>query len=571
MNAALRRGSAAAALALALALAAPAGAARAGVAAVTPVPPVPPRTIPGTPVPEGALPFYFTVPPPSDSRHARPSPPLDPAVARSVRRAIDLRLAGLPERALDTLRVAERAAPHHPVVVVEMARAHMAREDFGASWSLLRTERAAAHDSLLGSPELELSAERLGRPRDAALAAVETWVASAPEGQWALAALLRVLPQDARAAVEPLRAAVARQPARGDLARGLALLLARLQRPEEAARVLATADRPAWRPPLRQQFADEALFSALATDSAAATEALLSLAGDTAFAPVLRLSAARRALQLSTARGLAPETAPRIARALEGVPAGLWGEDLLLSLARTLREAGHGAEARALLVRAGELLRGRPELVLERAWSQLREGPPATAVPLLDSLARAWPPAWFALAEAEFFAGRSDSALAHYRLAARDPDSPNAVPALERTYLIEERPGDPVLQALGELAYERWRGNGASARRIADSLWRSLPPSSPFHAHAALQAAELRAEIQDWSGALPPLLAVADSLPGDRLAPLARQRAGEALLAMGNPRGALQQFEECLARYPRAWNAPEVRRQVERLRRESRL
>jgi regulator of sirC expression with transglutaminase-like and TPR domain len=64
---------------------------------------------------------------------------------------------------------------------------------------------------------------------------------------------------------------------------------------------------------------------------------------------------------------------------------------------------------------------------------------------------------------------------------------------------------------------------------------------------------------------------VADSLPGDRLAPVARQRAGEAWLRLGDQRKALAQFEECLARYPRAWNAAEVRRQVERLRRESRL
>ncbi len=34
---------------------------------------------------------------------------------------------------------------------------------------------------------------------------------------------------------------------------------------------------------------------------------------------------------------------------------------------------------------------------------------------------------------------------------------------------------------------------------------------------------------------------------------------------------ALEQYEECLARYPKAWNAPEVRRQVEALRREHRF
>lgn len=531
-----------------------------------------PRTIPGTPVPEGQLPFYFSVPPPSDAaRSARPMPPLDPALARSLRRAQELRLAGLPERALDTLRVIERAAPHHPYVVLELARTHMARDDYASAWSLLKTERAAARDSLLGSPEMVLSGERLGRPRDAAQAAVETWVASAPEGQWTLTALLRLLPQDPRGVTEPLRAAVARDQGRGDLVRGLALLQARQGRPDEAARVLAAADRPAWRPPLRQWFADEALYSGLAADSIAATEALVSLAGDTAFASVLRLGAARRALAVATARGSARDVAPRIARAIEGVPPNLWGEDLLLALARTLRESGRGAEARAMLMRAGELMRGRPELVLERGWAQLREGPPASAVPLLDSLARAWPPALFALAEAEFFSGAMDSALVHYRAAALREDSPDAVPALERTYLIEERPSDPALRAMGELAYERWRGGAVRANRVADSLWRTLPTTSPYRVHAAMELADLRLEAKDPAGALIPLLAVADSMPADRLAPLARQRAGESLLAMGDTRRALQQFEECLARYPRAWNAAEVRRQVERLRRESRL
>lgn len=517
-------------------------------------------------------PFYFSVPSPSESpRSARPVEPLPPALARRLRAAQDLRLAGLPERALDSLRVLQRAAPHHPVVVTELARAYMARDDWSSAQALLRAERAAARDSLLGSPELELSCERLGRPRDAAQVAVETWVASPPDGQWAMTALLRLLPMEPRATTEALRAALAKLPARGDLARGLALLLSRQGRPGEAAAALAAVDRPQWRPPVRQWFADEALFSGLAADSVAATEALVSLAADTAFAPVLRLNAARRANQLSVLAARSRETAPRLVRALADVSPAQWGEDLLLALARTLRESGRGADARALLTRGAELLRGRPELALERAWAQLRDGPPADVVPALDSLARLFPPARFPLAEAQFFAGRLDSALANYRRVALDPLSSNAVPALERTYLLEERPGDDALLALGSIAYERWRGEGARALRLADSLARALPADSPFRAQAALQLAELRAEAKDWTGALVPLAMVADSLPGDRLAPLARQRAGEAWLKLGDPKRALGQFEECLARYPRAWNAAEVRRQVERLRRELRL
>ena len=522
--------------------------------------------------PSASRQFYFSVPSPSETPQAsRPIPPLSPVIARQLRHAQDLRLAGLPEPALDTLALVRKAEPHHPIVIVELARTHMARDDYAAAATLLRAERSLARDSLLGSPELVLCHERLGKPREAAQVAVETWVASPPDGQWTLSALLRLLPQDPRSITEALRLALSARPSRGDLARGYALLLSRQGRAEEAARALATVDRPAWRPPLRQWFADEALFSGLGVDSTAAAEALVSLAGDTAFASVLRMNAARRAHQLSVLGGRSRETAPRLVRALRDLPPSAWNDDLLLALARALREGGRGAEARALLDRNGALLKDRPELALERSWALLRDGPPAAAVPGLDSLARVYPAARFHLAEAQFFAGQIDSALVNYRKTAVAPGSPDAVVSLDRVYLLEEKPNDPALRAFGAIAYERWRGESANALRIADSLWRSLPVRSPFHARAALDLGELRGEAKDWSGALVPFMVVADSLPGDRLASVARQRAGEAWLRLGDQRKALAQFEECLARYPRAWNAAEVRRQVERLRRETRL
>lgn len=507
----------------------------------------------------------------SSPRARRTVEPLSPALTRSLRRAVELRVAGLPERALDTLRVVQHAAPHHPAVVLEVARNAMAREDWSAATSLLRSERALARDSLLGSAELEQCGERLGHPRDAAKVVVETWVAEPRQGQWALSALLRLLPQDPRGTTDELRSAQSKRPERADLARGLALLLARQGRPEEAARVLADADRPAWRLPVRRTFADEVLFSGLSADTAAAIEALVSLAGDTAFAPVLRVSAASRAFGVARPGERSAVTAQRLVHALDDVPPSSWGADLLLALSRGLRESGRGTDAQRLLSRGGDLLRASPPLALERAWAELREGPPADAVPDLDSLARAWPHARFALAEAEFYAGQFDSSLANHQRVAADPSSPDAVRSLERVYLIEAGPHDPALRALARLAYERWRGDGDRARSLADSVWHALPLTSPFSAYAALQLAELRGESNDWSGALEPLMVVADSLPGDRLAPVARQHAGEAWLELGDPKQALAQFEECLARYPRAWNAAEVRRQVERLRREPRL
>jgi TolA-binding protein len=81
-----------------------------------------------------------------------------------------------------------------------------------------------------------------------------------------------------------------------------------------------------------------------------------------------------------------------------------------------------------------------------------------------------------------------------------------------------------------------------------------------------------RAAAGDATAALVPLLAVADSLPDDRLAPLARQRLGELYLSkLKDESKAAAQWEECLARYPKAWNAPEVRRKLEQLRRERRF
>ena len=64
-----------------------------------------------------------------------------------------------------------------------------------------------------------------------------------------------------------------------------------------------------------------------------------------------------------------------------------------------------------------------------------------------------------------------------------------------------------------------------------------------------------------------PLLALANDHPGDRLAPLARQRAGDLyFLRLKDGTAAIAQYEECVTRYPRSWNAAEVRRKLELLR-----
>jgi TolA-binding protein len=258
-------------------------------------------------------------------------------------------------------------------------------------------------------------------------------------------------------------------------------------------------------------------------------------------------------------------------QALHDVPADRWGPEFLLGLVRALQRTGHPAEARALLAANPMLEQRMPELRLEHALGLAREGAIAQALPLLDSLNRTWPPARFMLAELQFFSGDLDSAAANYTRVADDPNDADAAAALDRLYLLEEAPASPLRPMLGLIAFERWRGHRAAATQLADSLWRMQAPHGAFAARAGLDLAELKTEANDVRGALVPLLVVCDSLTDDRLAPLARQRAGDAYLSLGDETRALAQYEECLARYPRAWNSAEVRRRVEKLRRERRL
>lgn len=526
-----------------------------------------PRPVPGTPV-QG-----YTLLPPTmadPARSQRAEAPLPAESAQRLRRAIDLRLAGLPERARDTLLALQRAHPAHPRIVTELVRTHMARSDWAAAERLARTERLAQRDSLLASRELVLTLERLVRPREAIAVAFESWVAAAPEGEWAAQAVFRLSDRDARAAREGFARAVAATQGRGDLVTGQALLHSRAGQPAEAVRVLAQWDRGGSRVPMRLRFAEDALQSGVQADSVTAHAMLVSVASDARLDAGIRTGAARRLWITAEAGGTGADAARRIRTALDDVPRGAWGSALLLPVVRALRESGQAAEARALIEGAPELSTQIPELELERAYADLREGPPARALPALESLAARWPEARHALAEASFFAGAMDSAASLYRALSQDESDPRVGEAQERLFLIEERPGEPALAGLGRIAYERWRGEPSRALALADSLVRVTPPSSPYFAAAALELGEMRLALRDPRAALVPLLAVADSLPDARLAPRARQRAGDAYLALGDRVRALAQYEECLVRYPRAWNAPEVRRRVGELRKERR-
>jgi len=549
-----RVGGAVAAGLLALALAAgPAGAQSSAPNAARRVPPAPDLR---TPVTGLALPGA-----------SRLGEPLPGGSLMRLQRAVDLRSSGLLDRARDSLLVLLRLHPHHPIVVSELGRTHAARGDWGALERLAGAERMARRDSTLLAPELVMAYERSSRPREAIRTAVAAWTSSPADGAWAMGAFFRLAAVEPRFALATLDAAAAPRPWRSDLAVGLARLHAMAGRPEDAVRVLHDAEQRSGRGGLRVLFADEALRSGRTSDTTAAIAVLTDLAGDHDRRPDERLAAARRAWSLALGTGSESDAAEPLARSLRDVPGDRWGAELLLGIVRALQRGGHVGEVRTLLAANPGIERRLPELALERGLAFVREGELARGMPLIDSLAGAWPAARFMLAEVQFFSGELDSAHANYERVAARPDDPDAAAALERLYLLEAHPGSETLRRLGRIAHERWRGDRTAATRLADSLWRSQAPRGEYAAATGIALAELRMEAGDARDALVPLLVIADSLADDRLAPLARQRAGEAYTVLGDDHAALAQYEECLARYPRAWNAAEVRRRLEHLRR----
>jgi len=388
------------------------------------------------------------------------------------------------------------------------------------------------------------------------------------DGPWASQLVFRLAPLDPHGTIAGLEAAATPRPWRTDLTLGYARMLAISGRGPDAAKVLAEAEHRGNRSGLRVLFADESLRSGRPADTTAALIVLVDLTADDTRRPDERVATARRAWMAIEASGREPEWSPKLAQAMHGLPADRIAPDLLLPLVRSLQRTGRPAEAKQLLAAYPSLEARMPELTLERAMSVAREGPPARALPLLDSLASLWPPARFMLAEVQFFAGELDSAHANYERVAAVPDDENAAAALERMYLLEESPNSPARTMLAQIEYERWRDRDPVALALADSLWRMQAPHGEYAARAGLELAAMRMEAGDARGALIPLLVVCDSLADDRLAPTARQRAGEAYMALGDAKHALAQYEECLARYPRAWNSAEVRRRVERLRKE---
>jgi tetratricopeptide (TPR) repeat protein len=525
--------------------------------------------------PRPALPAALQVPDLIESQPAtlsqHPIKPLDGPQAQRLLEAQGMRESGRFDPAREALLALLAESPHQPIVLGELARVYAARQQWTLLERLGRAERAATHDSVLLGRPLTLALERQSRLREAAQVVVEIWIASPGEAGWCEATLVRFDDVDARWAREALRRVAEARPERLDLVRTAARLDWKHGNAPAAMRLLAAADAAGPSTPARWSFAEELLYAGSARDSSGAIEILLELAADRTRDPAYRLPAARRVWQVCASRGAESEGVLRVSRALADLPPNAWAADLLIGIVRGLREAGYTAEVRALLDRLGDRRSAYPELALEGALNELREGPPARALPALEQAAHGSREGVFRYAEALFFAGLADSAAALYQLVSHDPKSPFTGPALERLFLIEDADPRSALPGLGRMAYESWRGEPKRAAALAESLYRALP-RGPLWAHAALALAAHRDQLGDGPGALEPLLAVADSLPDDRLAPVARQRAGDVYrLRLKNDALALAQYEECLARYPKAWNAPEVRRAVETLRRERRF
>jgi len=511
--------------------------------------------------------FEFRVPLAGPRLPEQETPPLSLDVRAQIERGRALAEAGRFDAARDTLNAALARAPHHPEVLIELANLLQARNAWKPLEQMARAERSAAHDSLLLGEDLVLAYQHQGKPRDGAQTALEAWIASPIFGTWARAKIDTLALADPKGVREVVQRVAASLPMRVDIIRGAAAVTWNTGDAPGAMRILKTADDAYKGAPLRWSFAEELLAAGTSRDSAGAIEVLIDLSGDRGRDLPYRLVAARRAWEVYERRGGAREGAPRVAKALTDVPVGKWGSPLAIEVIRGLREAGATEDARRLLQALSEQNSGTPEIAIEHALNDLRDGPPERALPPLAGIAASSETGAFFYAEALFFAGQSDSALAWYGRASKSPSGAFTGAALERIYTIEDGRPKEALPTFGRLAYEQWRNDSRKALTLADSLYRTLPRASLW-AQAAIALATLREKTGDGKGALEPLLALAEGLPNDRLAPLARQRAGDLYRsAYHDDAKALAQYEECLARYPKAWNAPEVRRRMEALKR----
>lgn len=515
-------------------------------------------------------PLILEVPGTPSTPSSHPLTPLDPGQMEVVRRAEQQRLAGKYDDARKLLASLPANVQHHPLVITERARLELAAGNWNAVVQL-GAERRSQRDSLLIGRELVDAYEHLNRSREASQVVTEVWAAAPVEENWAMRELERLAPSDAHAGRDGVRRALEREPQRTDLARGLAQLEWMGGDMHAALKVLHDLDRGERGPRNRWAFAENLLIRSTARDSSGAFEVFLDMVADPTQDPSYRVTAAQRYWSLLAVRGQQVEGAPRFYQALKDVPADRWGGPMVVEVARALRQGGDTADARALLNGASSGPQARADVLLERGLADLRDGPPEKALEALKPGPHGSDDQIFQYAEALFFAGQPDSALVWYQKASENPAGEHTGAALERIYLLEDASPRSALPAFGRVEYERWRGSSKHGLAMAESLWQSLPRGALW-AQAAMIVVDERDALGDPRGAVAMAQMVADSLPDDRLAPLARQRAGDLYTTrLKEDAKAVEQYEACLARYPKAWNAPEVRRRLEELRRTRRF
>jgi len=514
-------------------------------------------------------PLLIEVPGLPDPPSSHPLTPLDGAQAEIVRQAEQLRLAHQLDEARKKLATLPASAQSHPVVITQKARIELA----ASNWNevvRLGAERKTQRDSLLIGRELVQAYEHLDRARDASQTVTEIWADAPVEENWAMRELLRLAPNDSHVGRDGVRRALNREPQRTDLARGLAQLEWAAGDMHAALKVLKDLDHGERGPRARWMFAENLLLLGTARDTSGACEVFLDMVSDPTQDPMYRSTCAQRYWMLLGTRGQQVEGAPKFYQSMKDVPPERWGGQLVVEVARALREGGNTADARTLLSGAASGPQARPDVMLERGLADLRDGPPEKALDALKPGPVATEEQKFTYAEALFFAGQPDSAMVWYKRVSDNPAGEHAGAALERMFQIEDADPKSALPAFGRVAYEQWRGPSKRGLALAESLWTKLPRGALW-AQAAMIVCDQRELAGDPRGAVTPALAVADSLPDDRLAPFARQRAGDLYSRLKEDAKAVEQYEACLARYPRAWNAPEVRRKLEELRRTRRF
>ncbi len=259
----------------------------------------------------------------------------------------------------------------------------------------------------------------------------------------------------------------------------------------------------------------------------------------------------------SVRRGL--DLADRLERVGEAEAALRVARDAGAMAARTPGATDDPEVAARLTLAAGEEALRRGDLgAATRAYDAVRDGDGPDA--LRED-------ANFQACEARFFAGAFDSAGGGYDAFARAyPGSAHANDALERAYLIESGgPGAPGLAAFADASRLARIGRTDEALARAREA-ETASVGGPAWSHAGLLVASLLETKGRLAEAAAKARAVAETVPDDRLAPTARRRAGDLLLAGGDQPGALTQYEELLDHYPRSWLAPETRRRVQALR-----